>query len=372
MKQIFYFLMICLFTVMISEGKACSVFGLKGETYCIAGKNIDWSVGDGLVVFNKRQVKKTAFVYYKQNVKKSATWTSKYGSVTFNIYGIGLPATGMNEKGLVVDASVLLNAKFSSPDDRPSINPNQWIEYQLDNFATTEEVVAHVRDLCVRPKSERLPGIHYFIWDKKGNYAVVDHIEDGVVVSSGNDLTIPVLTNSEYSFSVNSWKKKKIPAKDTGTSITRFISAADQISYASLTTNQEARDFTLKVLDSLRHKTSTMWQIIYDPLQSSVYFRTRDKKGLKHVDLKNIDFQCHNPMLVLNVNEDGQGDISHKIKPYHRDLNRDLIKNAFLKTPFIKKAPKQVLDHRSMYPESYKCMEKKLFRIKLRTNQEMN
>ncbi|MEJ2038153.1 MAG: linear amide C-N hydrolase [Desulfosarcinaceae bacterium] len=358
MKRIFYFLMICLFTIMISEGQACSVFGLKGETYCIAGKNFDWAVDDGLLVFNKRHVKKTAFVYYNQNVKSSAAWTSKYGSVTFNQYGVGLPACGMNEKGLVVDATVLLNGKFPSPDHRPSINPNQWVEYQLDNFATTEEVISHVEDIRIRPKNPNYPGIHYFIWDKNGNYAVVDLDEGGAVVSRGNASTIPVMTNSEYSFSLNSWKEKKIPEKDMGTSIARFISAADQISSASPTTNQEARDFTLKVLDSLKHKTPTMWQIIYDPLLSRVYFRTREKKGLKHVDLKNIDFQCHRPMLVLNINETGRGDVSHKIKPYHRDINRAFIKNALLKTPFIKKASKEVLDHRSTYPETYQCMEK--------------
>jgi hypothetical protein len=100
-----------------------------------------------------------------------------------------------------------------------------------------------------------------------------------------------------------------------------------------------------------------MWQIIYDPLLPRVYFRTRDNKGLKHVDLKNIDFQCHSPILVLNINETGQGDVSHKIKPYHRDINRDFVKTALLKTPFIKKAPEPVLDHRSMYPETYQCME---------------
>jgi penicillin V acylase-like amidase (Ntn superfamily) len=358
MKRIFCFLMICLFAVMSSEGQACSVFGLKGETYCIVGKNFDWLVDDGLLVFNKRQEKKTAFVYYNQNVKKLATWTSKYGSVTFNQYGCGLPATGMNEKGLVVDASVLLNGKFPSPDDRPSINPNQWVEYLLDNFATTEELVSHAEDLYVRPKNIKYPGLHYFIWDKKGNRAVIDFIEGRAVVSDGNALTIPVLTNSEYSFSVDSWKKKEIPEKDRGKSITRFISAADQISSAFPTTNQEARDFTLKVLDSLHHKTPTMWQIVYDPLMSRVYFRTRDQKGLKHVDLKNIDFQCQKPMLVLNINETGQGDVSHKIKPYHTDINRAFIKSALLKTPFIKKAPEEVLDHRSRYPETYQCMGK--------------
>jgi hypothetical protein len=157
---------------------------------------------------------------------------------------------------------------------------------------------------------------------------------------------------------VNSWKKKEIPAKDTGKSITRFISAANQISSTTPTTNQEAKDFTLKVLDSLCHKIPTMWQIIYDPLLSSAYFRTREKKGIKHVDLKNIDFQCHNPMLVLNINETSQGDVSNKIMPYHRDINRDFIKNALLKTPFIKKAPKEVLDHRSTYPETYQFIEK--------------
>ena len=357
MKRIFCFLMICLFTVMISEGQACSVFGLKGDTYCLVGMNFDWSVDDGLLVFHQRHVKKTAFVYYNQNVKKPATWTSKYGSVTFNMYGCGLPASGMNEKGLVVDALVLLDGKFSPPDDRPSINPNQWVQYQLDNFATTDEVVTHVDDILIRPKDPNYPGLHYFIWDKKGNCAIIDYIEGRVVVSSGNALTVPVLTNSGYSFSANSWKNKKIPEKDTGKSISRFITVADQISGASPATIQEAMDFTFKVLGSVHREKYTVWQIIYDPLLSRVYFRTKEQKGLKHVDLKNIYFQCHNPMLVLDINETGQGDVSHKIKPYHLDINRDLIKNAFLKTPFIKKAPKEVLDHRSKYPETYQCME---------------
>jgi len=363
MKRLSCFAMICLFTVMISEGQACSVLGLKGETYSIVGKNLDWFVDEGRLIFNKRHVKKTAFVYYKHDVKKPATWTSKYGSVTFNIYGVGLPATGMNEKGLVVDASVLLTGKFHSPDDRPSINPNQWIQYQLDNFATTEEVISHVEDLRIRPKNLKYAGLHYFIWDKEGNCAVVDFIDGRAVVSSGNAITIPLLTNSEYSFSVNSWKKKEIPekgtvAKGTVKSITRFISAADQISSASPATIQEATDFALKALDSIPSGLPTVWQIIYDPLLPRVYFRTRDKNRLKHVDLKNIDFQCHSPMLVLNINETGQGDVSHKIEPYHSDINRNLIKTAFLKTPFIKKAPKDILDHRSMYPETYQCMEK--------------
>jgi penicillin V acylase-like amidase (Ntn superfamily) len=357
MKRIVCILMICQFTVMISEGHACTVFGIKSETYCMVGKNNDWYFDDGLLVFNKRHVKKTAFVYYNQNVEKPATWTSKYGSVTFNMYGVGLPATGMNEKGLVVDASVLLDGKYASPDDRPSINPNQWIQYQLDNFATTEEVVSHAEDICIRPKVAGMPGIHYFIWDKKGNCAVVDFIEGRAVVSSGNAITVPVLTNYDYAFSVNSWKEKKNPEKDTGKSISRFISAADQLSGASPSTNQEARDFALKVLDSVPSGLPTMWQIIYDPLQSRVYFRTRDKKGLKHVDLKTIDFQCHNPMLVLNITDPGQGDVSRNITPYHRDINRDQIKNAFLKTPFIKKAPEEILDYRSMYSDTYQCME---------------
>ena len=356
MKRIVCFLMICLFIAMVSEAHACSAFGLKGDAYCIAGKNFDWNVDDGLLIFNQRRVKKTAFVYYNENVKKPATWTSKYGSVTFNVYGCGLPVGGMNEKGLIIEALVLLGGRFASPDDRPSINPNQWIQYQLDNFAATEEVVAHVEDLYIRPKKLNYPGMQYFIWDKKGSCAVVDIVEGRAVVSSGNDLTIPALTNSEYSVSVDSWKKKEIPAKAAGKSIARFISIADQISSASLPTAQEARDFALKVLDSVR-QSLTVWQILYDPLLSRVYFRTKEQKELKYVDLKNIDFQCHNPMLVLDINESGQGDVSDKIKPYHRDINRNQIKNAFLKTPFIKKAPKEILDYRSMYPETYQCME---------------
>ena len=109
-------------------------------------------------------------------------------------------------------------------------------------------MISHAEDLPIRPKDLKYPGLHYFIWDKKGNFAVVDFIEGRAVVSSDNALTVSLLTNSECSLSVNSWKNKKIPAKDTGKSITRFISAADQISNASPTTIQEARDLIKNAL----------------------------------------------------------------------------------------------------------------------------
>ena len=79
----------------------CSTF-LCGEGDSLYfGKNYDWNVEDGLLMVNKRGLQKSAAVR-----QHAASWTSKFGSVTFNQYGREWPSGGMNEAGLVVEVRV--------------------------------------------------------------------------------------------------------------------------------------------------------------------------------------------------------------------------------------------------------------------------
>lgn len=48
--------------------------------------------------------------------------------------------------------------------DRPGISCTQWMQYQLDNHATVEDVIEHLDDL--RPDGE---GWHYLIADSTGS-----------------------------------------------------------------------------------------------------------------------------------------------------------------------------------------------------------
>ncbi|MBN2363358.1 hypothetical protein JXL83_04420 [candidate division WOR-3 bacterium] len=75
----------------ITALQACSTFCLKSQNELIYGRNFDWMVGEGLVIVNKRGIEKTAFIN-----ENPAHWTSKYGSVTFNLYGREFPMDGIN------------------------------------------------------------------------------------------------------------------------------------------------------------------------------------------------------------------------------------------------------------------------------------
>jgi penicillin V acylase-like amidase (Ntn superfamily) len=59
-------------------GLSCTTFCLDHGDQPVFGRNLDWLVGDGLVIINKRGVKKTANAgpFEQDNL---LTWTSKYG-----------------------------------------------------------------------------------------------------------------------------------------------------------------------------------------------------------------------------------------------------------------------------------------------------
>ena len=55
---------------------------------------------------------------------------------------VSFPLGGMNEKGLVVEIMWLDSSEYPKPDGKPSVNELQWIQYQLDNFATVNDVLS--------------------------------------------------------------------------------------------------------------------------------------------------------------------------------------------------------------------------------------
>ena len=82
----------------------------------MVGSNLDWIVGDGLVIVNKRNVSKTAQLPPEGGEGQPASWTSKFGSVTFNLAGLERPFGGMNEAGLVVASMMLETTEYPEPD----------------------------------------------------------------------------------------------------------------------------------------------------------------------------------------------------------------------------------------------------------------
>jgi penicillin V acylase-like amidase (Ntn superfamily) len=100
-----------------------------------------------MVVVNKRGIEKRnlswADLVAARPGEPRMKWTTKYGSVTFNAFGIDLPCYGMNERGLFL-VELFLDKTYSRRDpSRPGMFWAQWIQYQLDNYSTVEEAVQH-------------------------------------------------------------------------------------------------------------------------------------------------------------------------------------------------------------------------------------
>jgi choloylglycine hydrolase len=108
----------CVLLLCIGEySHACTTFFLFDGQNAVFGRNYDWVTADGLLISNKRGLRKTSVV---QPPNQPATWKSRYGSLTFNQYGREFPTGGMNEAGLVVELMWLDGTRYPL-DSRPAV-----------------------------------------------------------------------------------------------------------------------------------------------------------------------------------------------------------------------------------------------------------
>src|SRR3954452_5045066 len=136
MKEMFVCFLLC---IIAKVSVACTTFVIDKDGHIVFGRNYDWISGAGIVHTNQRGLYKTSM---KGNDGGTIGWVSKFGSITFNQYGKEFPTGGMNEKGLVVELMWLNEGSYLAKDKRPGLSVLQWIQYQLDNCASIEEVIA--------------------------------------------------------------------------------------------------------------------------------------------------------------------------------------------------------------------------------------
>ena len=178
MKKILLLSLICFF-LCSNVSRSCTTFTIKTDDELVFGRNYDFNIGYGLVFINKKGVIKNAMT----SQQPGAEWISKYGSVTFNQFGREFPTGGINEAGLVVELMWLDDTKYPAKDERPAMGGVlQWIQYQLDNCETIQEVID--TDKLIRIPTAAVP-IHFLITDKYGNSAAYS---DGLMCRSKSSI----------------------------------------------------------------------------------------------------------------------------------------------------------------------------------------
>lgn len=355
------FVLCILFLCLLPQaGQPCTTFCLDHGDQHAFGKNYDWTVEDGLVIINKRRVSKTALANSGADPIQPARWTSRYGSMTFNQYGRELPMGGMNETGLVIESMLLTETEYPAPDSRPSISGLQWIQYQLDNFSTVEEVIASDSQLRISPGRD--PGIHYLACDRAGDCASIEFLHGKMVVHTNETMPVKTLANSTYRESIEYLKRHhgsgaELPTLSSVNSLDRFVRAAHMVKTYDPKTQRSPVDYAFDILKNVRSSMDTQWSIIYDMQNLRAFFRTLSNQQIRYVDLKPFDLSCAKPVKVLDIHAQLSGDVTDNFIDYTRQINRNLIGNAFRKTVFLYHVTGRFLDKLAQYPESTICTQ---------------
>ena len=324
---------------------ACTTFCLHKGPRALFGKNYDWSVSDGLLVVNKRGVEKTAPL---PPPERPARWTSKHGSVTFNQYGREFPNGGMNEAGLAVELMWLDETRWPDADGRPSLGCLEWIQYQLDNFSTVGEVVAHLGDLRVTSQAK----VHYLVCDPSGACATVELLDGKPVHHEG----ARALANHTYAESASflARNRGKAGALAGRGSLQRFSRAAATAEKYAKEGGKDAVRLAFDTLDDVAQGDYTKWSIVYDLPARRIHWRTLANRSLRHVDLAAFDFSCATPVRVLDVDA-GHGNVASRFAGYTAEANRSLVERAVRKTELLAGMPPEEIAQVVLQPERTVC-----------------
>jgi choloylglycine hydrolase len=320
---------------------ACSTFCLREGGRIVFGKNYDWKAGDGLLLVNKRGVRR-----YSDSKGAPAKWRSRYGSVTFNQFGRNFPSGGMNEAGLVIELMWVDGARYPQPDSRASVNCLEWIQYQLDTAATVNEVIAS--DAAIRIQST-IP-LHYLIADRQGNVSTIEFINGKLVAHRGSELPVAALTNDPYAESLEFLNKTRQIPTDGG-SPARFVRAASHVR------KYKSGDPVSYAFDSLTDVAGgiTQWSIVYEIDRGIIHFRTLHNSQIRTLDMSVLDFSCSSPVMMLDLQSKIQGNLAPYLKPYSKEANLKLITSSFAQTDFLAKTSQPELQRIAAIPEGSVC-----------------
>ncbi len=317
---------------------ACSNFKLQKNSELIYGHNLNQ--GDlgvpGMIFINKRGIFKTGRTWSELATKEaknpsSFCWISRYGSVTFNVFGRDFPDGGMNEAGLYI-WEMNEDTEYPVNDSLPKLNQMNWMQFILDSYSTLDEAVQCAFDIEIEGW-----GWHYFVGDAEGNCAAVAFVDGQVVIRRGQKMPVPALFNTPYDRELELLRYFKgfggfyEPDMDDP-EIPRFVKTAVMIRDYDPT--EDAIEYAFRMLDNLKVYDVPEWSVIFDVSRKDVYFKTRINPAIKKFSMKNLDFSNQTQVSILDMDTKSGGDVQSLFHSYSNEEMR-----RFLQTRVITVLP---------------------------------
>lgn len=334
---------------------ACTTFSFSDKKGNIVfGRNYDFPVGVGHIHINKRSLRKRAFI---RAPEKPLEWISKYGSITFNQNGKEFPYGGINEAGLVIEQMWLQETAYPQFDDRYGLSELQWIQYQLDNSESVNDVINS--DSLVRISITSVAPIHFLVSDAAGDVATIEYIDGKMIVHRDCNLPYPVLANCTYKHSLDykasNDKKENRQFNDwTLNSSGRFAKAASLIE--DYTEEKDIVDYSFDILDSVAQQNGTQWSIVYDITNRSIHFKTSANPAIQKIELSHFDFSCESIDIFANISDEIHN--RNGFQEYSYEANYKLQKYVVAKVDFLKNiVPEEAIIATAKYPETIICVD---------------
>ena len=265
---------------------------LEGEFELAA--NFDWKARGGHVFLSPRGQIKAAEELSKQRYYRPVRWVSRYASLTLSQFGRDYPMQGINERGLS-GAVLMAPASYPRYGRYGVITENLWLQHQLDQYATIQEVSAHLNDFGIRKISADL---HWFLCDASGECATIEFSEGSPRIYRTSDKRMHVITNSPVQVSWGSfqqWKESSRPLPQGYMSIARFIRLAWNLS------GDGAVDLGA-ILNDAALDGFTAWQSIFSTRQRSVSTRLAGSDWLR-VSFAGLKLECNRDLPMLNLKD---------------------------------------------------------------------
>ncbi|MCP4179427.1 MAG: linear amide C-N hydrolase [bacterium] len=273
------------------------------------GRNQDWNANSGNIQLHKKGVSKTARFWGPAKNKNftPVKWTSKFDNITFHSEmkqkGVSIPIGGMNSSGLVVcqlyvNDDDTVNLAFQKTNT--AIMSSIWVEYCLDNYKNVDEIISNITKLKVINNFHA----HWFAADESGNCAIFETINGNLVVSYGQPLTPPCLTNHTYEISCktlthykNFGGNKNIPQGYK--SLDRFVRGAYLLKEYK---NEPPVNYMFSLMHKVRRPadvdTPTKWSTVYDLKNKIIYYKTLNDKKYKKIIFSKADKKPNNTILA--------------------------------------------------------------------------
>jgi len=337
----------------VDHSRACTSFVMETPEGPIFGCSLDLFVpGDGLMFINQRGMEKTGWV--RSTTGEVLEWTSEYGSVTFSLVGREYAWSGMNDAGLVISSMQLASGRYPERDERPPVNDGSVVQYLLDNCGSVEEAIELIGGTRVQDQS---PPCHYLLADEVGGAAAFEYIGGEFLCHVGETLPVRAMANMRYARSAEAYERGGVKWwwPNPGESAERVASAEQRCKDFDAVSDTNAVNYAFETLVHHVAAAHTRWNIVYDIAGRVVHYRSDQSPTYKHVSFADLDFACRDPLLMLDVNAQFEGDAFPHFEPYDPTTNRRFFSTFCSRWNLD--VSEEVIDALTEHYETYRCAE---------------